>query len=317
MATSTSTNPAPQLAQPLKGQPKAGSVFEPKFDGHRMVVHKVGDELSIYSRTFKDQSGKLPHLEAAFRSIPFDFTLDGEVLAVDTFADVRGTTVPIPSFSGTQKVMGSGAARAAASTVKLHYVAFDLLACQGKDLTDVPDVLRRGALDMVVDLLRLHTDHVLIAPRWTQVDDWQDLMAEVVAAGGEGLMVKNPLSAYYPGKRPTNAWFKAKDVDTADVVITGFKPGESGWTGMVGSVLFGQYKNGILVARTDGSGNPSSVSGFDMAQRREFTENGDAYIGKVMEIKYFGRVGPERSLRHPQFVRLRDDKEPQECEWDD
>lgn len=305
-----SSKPAPQLAHPLKGQPKSGSVFEPKFDGHRTLVHKVDGELSVYSRTMKDQLGKLPHLEAAFRSIPFDFTLDGEVLAVETFADVRGKTIPIPSFSGTQSVMGSGASRAAASRVKLHYVAFDLLACQGKDLTTVPDALRRGALEMVTDLLRLHTDHILIAPRWTRVEDWEELMSEVVAAGGEGLMVKNPLSAYYPGKRPTNAWFKAKEVDTADVVIMGFKPGEGKYSNQIGAIEFGQYRGGILTAR-------SRCSGMNDSQRRDFTDNGNAYVGKVMEVKYFGRVGPERSLRHPQFVCIRTDKEPQECVWDE
>lgn len=296
------------MALPLKGEPRKGSVFEPKYDGIRVMVHKQADVVSIYTRTFHEQRGKFPELEQAFARVPFDFTLDGEVIDVKAVVRVQGQDVPISSFSGIQSIVGSGVSRAARRSRGITFVVFDCLSAQGKDLTGVPDFLRRGAAELIVDLLRTFTPNVMVTPRWTS-GDYKELMAQVVAAGGEGLMVKNRLAAYRPGKRPQNTWSKLKDVDTADVVIMGYKPGEGKFKGMVGAIEFGQYKGGRLVAR-------SRCSGMTDAERRDFTDNGEAYVGRVMEVKYFGRVGPERSFRHPNFICIREDKLPGECVWD-
>lgn len=295
------------LANPLQGEARKGSVFEPKLDGHRVIIHKEGSTLSMYSRTFKDQGGKLPHLEKAFLAIPFDFTLDGEIIDLVKTVTIKGQEVPIASFSGAQSVMGSGAGRAAASVNKLTFVAFDCLSAQGKNLTDIPDVLRRGALELVVEALRVHTPNVMLIPRWKEFDE--DLYDAILEAGGEGVMVKNPLAVYRPGKRPHNTWFKLKGVDTTDVVIVGYKPGQGKYKGMVGAIEFGQYLDGRLVPR-------SRCSGMTDAQRQHFTDHQSEFVGRVMEIKYFGRVGPEKSFRHPNFVAIRDDKLPEECVWE-
>jgi hypothetical protein len=53
------------------------------------------------------------------------------------------------------------------------------------------------------------------------------------------------------------------------------------------------------------------------AERRWFSDHQNEAVGRVMEVKFFGRVGPERSFRHPNFVTLRDDKSAKDCEWDD
>lgn len=49
-------------------------------------------------------------------------------------------------------------------------------------------------------------------------------------------------------------------------------------------------------------------------QRLEFGKNGDAYIGKVVEVAGF-EVFDSGSMRHPSFVRVRDDKDAKECVW--
>lgn len=296
------------LALPLKGEPRRGSVFEPKFDGIRIMVSKQADNTSIYTRTHHEQAGKFPHLERAFARVPFDFILDGEVIDVSSTAKIQGQDVPTSSFSGVQSVVGSGTSRAARRSNGIIFVVFDCLSAQGKDLTDVPDFLRRGAAELIVDLLRTFTPSIMLSPRWVDCD-YQELMAEVVEAGGEGLMIKNRLAAYYPGKRPANTWYKLKAVETADVIIMGYKPGEGKYRGQVGSVEFGQYRGGKLAHR-------GHCSGMTDAERRDFTRNGDAYIGRVMEVRHFGRVGPDRSFRHPNFIRIRTDKLARECEWD-
>ncbi len=50
------------------------------------------------------------------------------------------------------------------------------------------------------------------------------------------------------------------------------------------------------------------------ADRLEYTENGDDYIGKVFTAK--GNAWyPSGSIRHPKFKEWRDDKEPEECTY--
>lgn len=307
--------PGAMLAKPLEGKPQKGLVLEPKLDGIRLIVHKEAGEVSIYTRTFHEQTGKLPHLEAAFAKIPFDFTLDGEVAAIKAFTDIDGVSVPVVDFSATQSVMGSGAHKAVLNQKAngwLTFIAFDCLVDKGEDITKKPDVSRRQSATRLVEMLEEHTDHIMQAPRWTKWDD--SYFSRIVAGGGEGVMLKDPLGTYHPGKR-SSVWLKIKDIASADVVITGYKAGNNGFTGMVGAVLFGQYKNGKLVQRT-ANGEPCGVSGMDMRMRKEFTDNGDSYIGRVMEIKYFGRVGPEQSFRHPNFVCVRIDKNAEDCEWE-
>src|SRR3954470_939267 len=317
------------LAKRLEGDPKPGWVYEPKLDGVRAVAHKENGVVSVYTRDLVEKTDKVPHLESAFAQIPYDFTLDGELIAVEKVVQVVGEQVPIGNFTIANAILGSGSSRAVTSqtNAKLAFVVFDCLAAHGRDLTGMPDILRRGVAQTVVDALQDVSTDIMLVPRWKEANG-NGLFEEIVAAGGEGLMVKNP-DAYYkvaaPGakaKRPSNTWYKMKATDTADVVVVcyfcaekkphtthGFKPGEGKYKGQIGALDFGQYKGGKLVAR-------SRCSGMTDAQRRKISDNQEAYLGRVMEVKFFGRTGPERSFRHPNYVRFRDDKKPEECVWE-
>lgn len=304
---------APMLAQvlPDDGRVPRGWIVEPKLDGVRLIVLKRGSSLYLYTRGFHDQRGKLPGLEAAFDSVSFDFCLDGELIVLEKLVEVAGQLLPIGgAFTEVNAVIGSNRYHTVTAQrrgkTRLVYVVFDCLMAQGRQLMHLPDQLRRGACELMVDLLQTMTPNIMIMPRWS---DTQVTLDQLVAVGAEGLIAKNPLAPYKPGQRPSGTWLKIKATNTADVVVMGYKPGQGKYAGMVGAIEFGQYKDGRLVAR-------SRCSGMSDALRAELTRNGDAYIGRVMEIKYFGRVGPQRSFRHPVFVRFRDDKAPNECVWD-
>jgi hypothetical protein len=47
---------------------------------------------------------------------------------------------------------------------------------------------------------------------------------------------------------------------------------------------------------------------------QDFTDNGDAYIGTVIEVKHMG-VMSTGGHRHPQYGRTRLDKSPEACVW--
>src|SRR3954469_10910585 len=191
----------PMKAVPLKGEPSRSSVFEPKFDGHRVIVEKIGDTLSIYSRNFKDQCGKLPHLEAAFRRAEFDFIIDAEVVYIEKMVEVVGEQVPIVDFGVVQSVMLSDKGRVMAKRKQLSLIVLDALMMPGKkqneDLTDLPDMVRHEPAALLAQLLGGFCDgKIMITPRWDSTADWQSIYEQILAAGGEGLMVKNPLKPY-------------------------------------------------------------------------------------------------------------------------
>ena len=48
------------------------------------------------------------------------------------------------------------------------------------------------------------------------------------------------------------------------------------------------------------------------AIRLDVSEDRGAYLGKVIEVRY-QYIGDKGRLRHPNFVRWRDDKPPDEC----
>ena len=120
-------------------------------------------------------------------------------------------------------------------------------------------------------------------------------------------------------------WSKRKAEPTTDLIIIGYTEGRPGKTGkMLGKV--GALKLGLYIPpymdeyATGGTvmlGNRMfsyvcNCSGMDDAVRDEITANRDAYLGKVVEVRY-QYVGSGGGLRHPRFVRFRDDKRPEEC----
>lgn len=291
-----------QLAMPLKGTSMssvASYAMEPKYDGARLLVVKRGDDITCETRTGHDHSHKFDHIINALRGIDGDFVLDGEVVDIKAVVNIGGKDVPLSRWAGVQSVLSSSGKKNS-----LAFIVFDCLVADGKDLRMVPDILRRKKAQELVDIAE--SEHVLLTVRWNKYDD--AIYDELVAAGAEGAILKNQLAPYRSGRRPTQTWVKLKPVATADVVIMGYKPGEGSFKGLVGAVEFGQYKNGRLVAR-------SRCSGMDFALRKDMTDNGSKYIGRVMEVRYMG-LTEDGSFRHPVFSRLRDDKSPEMCEWD-
>lgn len=95
-------------------------------------------------------------------------------------------------------------------------------------------------------------------------------------------------------------WYKLKPRRTIDLVVTGL---------VVGT---GKYRNqlGSLNCETTEGYEVANVSGMTDQQRQAFSDG--SIIGKVIEVEY-QNVGANGRLRHPSFVRVRDDKEVNQC----
>lgn len=285
-------------------------VAEPKLDGARFLMHCGSEENRFTSRhkstesdKFVERTDNFPHLRNVV--IP-DFNgtvLDGEIILNDEskVCDVMSVVGSTPNHAIKYQMIHNW----------VSYVIFDVLKYKGEDVTKLLYHERRKILEDYISEYSKLCIYMVIIP---MVDTGKRYFYEdIITRGGEGIVLKR-VDAHY-GEQ----WVKVKRQSTYDVVIMGFESPTEMTTkvdgkysrsrlselGLIGSIVFGQYNNGILK-------NLGSCSGMDDSTREMFSKDPDKYVGSVIEIKAQERT-ESGAFRHPTFVRLRPDKNAKSC----
>lgn len=274
----------PALAMSAEDSVRFPAFVECKYDGIRLLLHKELDSLgklrvAAFTRRRHDWSELLPGLEHSMLSLPpASLILDGELHA--RVLEPSGVARPASVYEVHQTLRGELA-------LPLRYVAFDLLYCNGADLTPLPFQARRQQLET---LLAFSTQRMGTLPielsqgsLATAPEQLQRLYTQYRQRGHEGCMIKDPQAPYPLGLR-SPAWLKKKPLETVDLVLTaafwgeGARPGaqlfdsyelsarsDTGWkvvntVGQVNAVLTGQivaeiWRSGLL------TGNPRQRQG--------------------------------------------------------
>ena len=103
-----------------------------KLDGARIQVHRLDDDVRIYTRNLNDITGRLPGVVEWARALPVRaVVLDGEAIGVDDEARPHAFQDTMSSFGREPAAVG-GAAGA------LDAFFFDVLHVDGDDLIDRP-----------------------------------------------------------------------------------------------------------------------------------------------------------------------------------
>jgi DNA ligase-1 len=206
-----------------------GSVaVEWKFDGARVQIHKNGNNIIIYSRRLENVTSSLPDIVRYVRKYVNADTaiLDGESVALGK--DNR----PMAFQEILRRFRRKYDVTATALEIPLSLNLFDLLYLNGESMIDAQLIERRKKLEEICD--------ITIVAGQTITDSAANIeliYKEALAAGHEGLMLKNPFSLYTPGKRGKN-WLKLKPImDTLDLVVIGGEWGEGRRTSFIGSYL--------------------------------------------------------------------------------
>lgn len=216
--------------------------IEPKFDGFRCQVHKVGKDVRIFSRNLEDFTSSFPDLVKGAREEieAKSVILEGEAIA---YNPISGEFLP---FQETTKRRRKYGVEEAAEKMPLKLFCFDLLYLNGKDITKEPYSQRRALLKKIIK-----DDSVTVLEAiGKQARSAKELTAqfeEAISEGLEGVMIKKLDSVYQAGARNFN-WVKFKRMaggkllDTVDCVLLGYLFGTGKRTAFgVGGLLVGIY----------------------------------------------------------------------------
>ncbi len=299
-----------------------GWLFELKYDGYRVLAGRHAGRATLRYRSGMDATRLFPEITRAVAALPFDsLILDGEVVVLDD--DAR------PAFQRLQsRNMLTRRADIERSAIEhpATFYAFDLPSLLGFDLRGLPLALRKALLKRVVPVagpLRF-ADHV--------DERGEELFAQVSGLGLEGLMAKKVDSHYRRGRSAD--WLKIRTDRTGDFAIVGFRLSEEkGRADTLGALHVaaraGPARKGVPLVYAGRVG-----SGFTQRQLEELRQlleptrrpepacaktvditRDDVWVTPhlVCEVRYKEWTDEDR-LRHPVFLRLREDKAVYECD---
>ena len=291
---------------------RQGWLFELKYDGARVLAVKARDgSVRLVARSGRDATATYPEIARAVRHLPVsEFAIDGEVVALDE----RGRA----SFELLQRRFRGRPEPRAEIDTPVVYFAFDALSAAGHDLRALPLAARKDILARFAPRLGFvrFVDHV--------ETEGEALLAAARANSLEGVVAKRADSRYESGRR-SRSWLKIKLPQTALLAIVGFTRGK-GARAPLGSLLLAWHARGKLVfAGAAGSGlddaTVESLRGA-LAERRVAKpafEGAPALRGAVFvrpelvcEVRY-SDVTSAGMLRHPVFLRVRDDVPLERC----
>lgn len=306
----------------------AGWLFELKYDGYRVLAGRSAAGVArLLYRSGRDATALFPELARAVAALPFtSLVLDGEAVALDDAGR--------PSFGLLQRraqrrpAAPAGAAPMApmAPMAPIVLFVFDLLALEGFDLRPLPLAARRELLQRVVAA----ADPQGLLRRVEAVEErGEELFAAVAELGLEGILAKRAGSPYREGR--SSDWLKIRRDRVGDFAIVGYGPRApadlrrlhlavrtpEGWryAGSVGSGLAAAAR-GELSLRLAAAPpvQPGAAVLSPALARLVHADRASVAVAPelVCEVRY--REWTDGGLlRQPVFLRLRDDKRPEDC----
>jgi bifunctional non-homologous end joining protein LigD len=287
-----------------------GWLFETKFDGERCVAFRRGRDLRLMSRNEIVMNDQYPELVAALMKQRVDeFIVDGEIVAFE------GT---VTSFTRMQARMHvSNPPPSLIKETPVFYYLFDVLYLDGYDTTRLPLRDRKQLLKAAFtfkDPLRW-TDH--------RERDGLEFYREACKLGWEGLIAKRADGPYV--QRRSTDWLKFKCVAEQEFVVGGYTDPQGSRVGF-GALLIGYYGGGELhYAGRVGTGYDDEtlvrlhkkLSRLETKERpfveSDFPRKGIHWVKPELVCQVgFTEWTPDKRLRHPRFLGLRDDKNPRD-----
>ena len=299
----------PMLATASEPFHRDGWVFEIKYDGYRLMIERRDDEVTLRSRRGIDLTALFPEIAKCARRLPYrEYTIDSEVVVLDG----RG----IPSFARLQQraaLRGAPALARASMHDPVTCFAFDLLDACGYDLKNQPLLQRKRLLEQMLPAVGpiRYSAHV--------EGNGIETFERMTGLGLEGIVGKRADSTYRSGR--SDAWRKVRARRSADFVVAGWTPTKSN-AADIGALVLAEYRGDELVYCGRAGSGLGEVNRREARTRLAELGEGEPLSDDathrwvepvlVCEVE-FREYSMDGHLRHPVFVRFRDDKAPTEC----
>ena len=290
---------------------RAGWVFEMKYDGFRMLAAGGAGEARLFYKSGHDSTRVFPELAQAVAALPFRGLLfDGEAVVLDD----QGR----PNFQRLQRrglrVRLADVHHAAAANPATLFL-FDLLAFEDFDLRPLPLTARKEILRRVIP-----ADNPWLRLSEEIPERGEDLYAAISEMGLEGMVAKRADSPYRSGYSAD--WLKVRVDRSSDFAVVGMEPHGTGLRRLHLAARNGE--EGLRYAGTVGTGFSREMEDelrarLDPLRRPKPpvpapAERGSVWVEPevVVEVRY-KEWTEGGNLRHPVFLRIRDDKTADQC----
>jgi DNA ligase 1 len=294
-------------------------ICEYKYDGIRAQMHKSGQQVKLFSRKMIDITNAFPELvDAAINSKLLssienvDFILDGEIMAFHNGKPLH--------FQELQKrLRRKNVTGQIITDVPVMYAVFDI-AFINEEQTIMNPLKQRKEI-----LSRISFKEPIINAKQNVVNTAQKIIAMFEKSrdiGYEGLVLKEPESQYYPGKRG-RYWIKLKqELDTIDAVIVIAEYGHGKRAGVLSDYTFAvrdeNNSNQLRIIGKAYSGLTDKEISIITKKLRTIMIRDDGYgiVVKpelILEISFDGIQKSDRhdsgfALRFPRIKNVRSDK---------
>lgn len=284
-------------------------IYERKLDGVRCLIYRSGDDISLKSRNKNSLNNTYPELVEALEGQSGSFVADGEIVAFD--GDVT-------SFSRLQnRINIDSPEKARSSDIKVYLYLFDLLYFEDCDTTKLKLRSRKKLLKNAFTW----DDPVRYTPHRNETG--KSYFKEACEKGWEGIIAKDGRAAYKHTR--SKKWLKFKCTMRQEFVIGGFTDPQGQRIGF-GALLLGFYQNNSLqYAGQVGTGFDDDLLKKLHSRLSDLKQKGNPFAQNDMKKSDVHWVEPilvgevaftewteDNKLRHPSFLGLRTDKDPED-----
>ncbi|MBM3304267.1 MAG: ATP-dependent DNA ligase, partial [Candidatus Aenigmarchaeota archaeon] len=305
--------------------------LEYKFDGARLIIHKKGNKIWLFTRRLENITKQFPELHGMVAKAVDckECIIEGEMLGFN-----KATGKPMPFQFLSQRIKRKYDIDRMVKEIPIQVNLFEIVYLDGRELFDEPLSERWRRLKSIIRPIKGKfqlAEHL----ETKDLKQAEKFYKESLAASQEGLIVKNLDARYQPGRRVAGGWLKVKPVmETLDLAIIGATWGTGKRAGWFGSLLLGArdaetgkfLRCGMIGTgikeKKEQEGDITFEELTKMLKPNIIEQHGSEVILKpdvVVEVAYEEiQKSPDYdsgvALRFPRVVKFRPDKNLDECD---